>query len=327
MYNLISEFPDNIIEALAIAEKTTITPLDKKITSIVICGMGGSGIGGKIVSQWVAAHCPVPILFAQDYTLPAFVGPETLVIGSSYSGNTEETLIALQEAKLRGSRIIGICSGGQLETFCETNGYNCVVVPGGNPPRTALAFSMVQLTSIFAKLGLAPATLLNEIKSGHQLIVSEIDSIKSEANEIAKQLFGKVVGVYAGADYEGVAVRAKQQFNENSKELCWQHVIPEMNHNELVGWGDGNERFAALFIHTSDLNKRNERRFNISVEIVKSKTPHVVLVEAKGNTQVERSIYLIHLIDWVSLFWSDLKDGDPIEIKVIDYLKNELAKL
>src|SRR5688572_9318745 len=127
MYNLISAFPNNIIEALAIAEKATIAPLEKKITSIVICGMGGSGIGGKIVSQWVASHCPVPILFAQDYTLPAFVGPETLVIGSSYSGNTEETLIALQEAKARGSRIIGICSGGQLETFCETNGYNYVV--------------------------------------------------------------------------------------------------------------------------------------------------------------------------------------------------------
>lgn len=327
MNNLIAAFPENIIEALSIAEKANIKPLDDNFTSVVICGMGGSGIGGKIVSQWISSSSHLPILFVQDYTLPAFVGKNTLVIGSSYSGNTEETLIALLEAKQRGSRIIGICSGGELKTFCEGNGYDCIVVPGGNPPRTALAFSMVQLTSIFVKLGLAPENLIDEIRLGHQLIVAKNNAIKTEAKQIAEQLFGKIVGVYAGADYEGVAVRAKQQFNENSKELCWQHVIPEMNHNELVGWGDGNDRFAALFIHTDDLNKRNERRFNISVDIVKSKTPHVVLIEAQGETQVQKSIYLIHLIDWASLYWSDLKSGDPIEIRVIDYLKDELSKL
>ena len=327
MKNLISAFPDNIVEALKIAEGASIAPLKSDITSVVICGMGGSGIGGKIVSQWISQTSKVPVLFAQDYTLPAFVGEKTLVIGSSYSGNTEETLISLIEAKERGSRIIGICSGGELKAFCDRNEYDCVVVPGGNPPRTALAFSMVQLTSIFVKLGLAPVEFLHEIKAGHDLILAESDAIRKEAKEIAEKLLGKVVGVYAGADYEGVAVRAKQQFNENSKELCWQHVIPEMNHNELVGWGDGTDKFAALFIHTDDLNKRNEKRFNISVDIVRSKTPHVVLVEAKGTTQIQKSIYLIHLIDWASLYWSDLKEGDPIEIRVIDYLKDELSKL
>lgn len=327
MNNLIAAFPDNLIEALQIADNASIQPLKDEVTSVVICGMGGSGIGGKIVSQWVSKYASIPVLFVQDYELPAFITEKTLVIGSSYSGNTEETLISLLEAKERGSRIIGICSGGELKNFCAANNYDCVVVPGGNPPRTALAFSMVQLTAIFVKLGLAPAKLLTEIQKGHDLIVSQSDSIKEEAHQIAKQLFGKIVGVYAGADYEGIAIRTKQQFNENSKELCWQHVIPEMNHNELVGWGDGNERFAALFLHTSDLNKRNERRFNISVDVVKSKTPHVVLVEAKGDSQVERSIYLIHLVDWASLYWSDLKGGDPIEIKVIDYLKDEMSKL
>ncbi len=327
MNNLIAAFPDNLIEALQIADNASIQPLKDEVTSVVICGMGGSGIGGKIVSQWISNYASIPVLFVQDYELPAFITEKTLVIGSSYSGNTEETLISLLEAKERGSRIIGICSGGELKNFCAANNYDCVVVPGGNPPRTALAFSMVQLTAIFVKLGLAPAKLLTEIQKGHDLIVSQSDSIKQEAHQIAKQLLGKVVGVYAGADYEGIAIRTKQQFNENSKELCWQHVIPEMNHNELVGWGDGDERFAALFLHTSDLNKRNERRFNISVEVVKSKTPHVVVVEAKGDSQVERSIYLIHLVDWTSLYWSDLKGGDPIEIKVIDYLKNELSKL
>ena len=327
MNNLIAAFPDNLTEALNIAENANIGPLNNNISFIVICGMGGSGIGGKIVSQWVANHCRLPILLVQDYDLPAYVTENTLVIGSSYSGNTEETLIALSEAKKRGSRIIGICSGGELQNFCSSNGYDYIIVPGGNPPRTALAFSMVQLTSIFVKLGLAPASLLEDIKKGHDLIVAKNADIKAEAHQIAEKIIGKVVSVYAGANYEGITVRAKQQFNENSKELCWQQVIPEMNHNELVGWGDGNERFASLSLHTDELNKRNERRYNISVEIVKSKTPNVIVVEAQGNSQIEKSIYLIHLIDWTSLYWSDLKNGDPIEIKVIDYLKNELSKL
>src|SRR6218665_316643 len=105
MKNLIAAFPDNIIEALKIAENASIQPLASNITNVVICGMGGSGIGGKIVSQWISNYAKIPVLFAQDYTLPAFVGPNTLVIGSSYSGNTEETLISLIEAKERGSRV------------------------------------------------------------------------------------------------------------------------------------------------------------------------------------------------------------------------------
>lgn len=327
MKELIEAFPDNILESLAIAKTASIQPLDSNVSSIVICGMGGSGIGGRLVAQWVSTTAKIPVLFVQDYQLPAFVGPNTLVIGSSYSGNTEETLIALEEAKAKNCRIIGICSGGKLESFCKENSYDLIVVPGGNPPRSALAYSLIQLAGIMDQLGISAGNLLQEVKSAHDLIVAEQAAIRTLAMDAAKVLQKKVVAVYAGADYEAVSIRAKQQFNENSKELCWQHAIPEMNHNELVGWGGGDDRHAALFLQTPDLYFRNQRRFEISIDIVKKKTNNVVVVESKGNTRVERTIYLINVIDWISLYLSELKNGDPIEIVVIDYLKDELSKL
>ncbi|MNX86156.1 bifunctional phosphoglucose/phosphomannose isomerase [compost metagenome] len=176
-------------------------------------------------------------------------------------------------------------------------------------------------------MGYAPASILNEIANGKKLIDSNEEQIKSEAMRVAKELQKRTIAVYAGSGYEAITIRAKQQFNENSKELCWQHVIPEMNHNELVGWGGGDNRYACLFIQTGDLSIRNQKRFEISVERTKSKTDKIETITAKGETQVEKSIYLIHLIDWISLYLSDLKNGDPIEIEIIDYLKAELGKI
>lgn len=327
MEQLIAKFPDNISEALAIAAEFNPVMDVSSIQQIVICGMGGSGIGGRIVAQWVEDHCSVPVLSVQDYTLPAYVGKSTLVIGSSYSGNTEETLFSIEEAIKRGAQIIGICSGGKLAEICEANNFPWVKVPGGNPPRTALAFSLVQLCKIFQVGGFASDSLLDELEAGRMIITAKSEAIKREAMEVAKALQKRVIAIYAGAPYEAITIRAKQQINENSKELCWQHVIPEMNHNELVGWGDGDKRFAALFLQTNDLSVRNQRRFEISVERTKSKTDCVIIINALGASRVERSIYLIHLIDWVSLYLSNLKQGDPIEIEIIDYLKNELGKI
>jgi glucose/mannose-6-phosphate isomerase len=327
MEKLILNFPNNLNEALEIA--STFNPVlnNEVIQQVVVCGMGGSGIGGKIVGQWVESSSRVPVISVQDYTLPAFVGPNTLVVGSSYSGNTEETLFALREAQERNAQIVGICSGGQVQEFCKKHNYPYVIVPGGNPPRTALAYSLVQLSKLFLTVGLASKTILKEIGQGELLIRAQLDSIQEKAMEVANELQGRVVAVYASANYEAITIRTKQQLNENSKELAWQNVIPEMNHNELVGWGGGDNRFAALFLQTNDLSLRNQKRFDISVERTKSKTDKVVVLEALGDTMVEKSIYLIHLLDWVSLYLSNLKNGDPIEIEIIDYLKEELGKI
>lgn len=326
MNTLISAFPENLKDAIQIAHNATFKNPSNSIHHVLICGLGGSGIGGKMVAQWVQSVCPVPVLSFQDYDIPAYVGKNSLVIASSYSGNTEETLISVDQAHQKGAHIIGICSGGELKQFCESNDYDVVLVPGGNPPRTALAFSIVQVTNILAQLGLAEKSLVNEFETGRQLLVDQAETIHTEAKKIASFLQGKVPVIYSTTKYEPIAVRARQQFNENSKELCWHHVIPEMNHNELVGWGGGDDRFAAIFLETTDLHPRNQKRLEYSLSVVRSKTKHVFELMAQGNTMVERSLYFIHVIDWASFYLAELKNVDPIDIAVIDTLKDTLSK-
>lgn len=324
MDKLIAAFPKNIEEALLIAEKATFKNPENTIKNVVICGMGGSGIGGRLVSCWVQNEISVPVQCFHDYSAPAYIDQHTLVIASSYSGNTEETLFFVDEVKAKGAHIIGVCSGGELQEYCANNNYDCVIVPGGNPPRTALAFSLVQVTNILTKLGLISDTVLNNLASAQQLIETKSGQIQSEAHTLADFLKGTVPVFYATSLYEAVLIRAKQQFNENSKVLCWTHVIPEMNHNELVGWGGGDNRFSAVYFDTKDLLPRNEKRVEITCEVIASKTK-LQTIHAEGNNLVERSIYIIHLVDWASFYLSELKHTDAMEIKIIDRLKSELA--
>lgn len=326
MKELIQAFPQNIIDALSIGSKALITPSKNEIQNITICGMGGSGIGGKIVAQWLANEVNVPVIILNDYTLPAYVNEHSLIIASSYSGNTEETLNAVYKAHEKGARIIGISSGGALVDFCQQHHFDCIQVPGGNPPRTALAFSIVQLITIFIRLGLASTQRLEELKKGHDLIVRESEAIHAEAKKLASYLNGKVGVLYSGPEYEAVATRARQQFNENSKYLMWHHFIPEMNHNELVGWGGGDDRFAPVFIFTDDMDPRNKMRYKITKSQIESKVSSAFEILAKGDSQIERSIYLINLVDWSSWYLADMKKVDAMDISVIDYLKEELSK-
>jgi glucose/mannose-6-phosphate isomerase len=327
MEHFIAAFPQNISDAVAIAKKNNFEKPNRDIKNILICGMGGSGIGGKITSLWMSDYSAIPVQILNDYNLPNWVNENTLVIGSSYSGGTEETTMSVYKAHEKGAYIIGICSGGDLESFCRSNNYPVVIVPGGNPPRSQLAFSLIQLVNIFSQLGYMNPASIDQLLSAKALIEDKKAEIDSEARRIASFMDGKVGVIYSSAPYEGVAIRARQQFEENSKYLCWHHVIPEMNHNELVGWGGGDDRFAVLFIQSNDMIERNQRRYDITMDVIKKKTKHVTEIKAQGNNMIERSIYLINLIDWASWYLSDIKKVDAIEIDIIAYLKGELSKL
>lgn len=327
MKKLIAAFPTNISDALIAASSMKYKSPKHEIRNVIAIGMGGSGIGAKIVSQWVQDEIKVPILLVQDYTLPKFVDQHTLVIASSYSGNTEETLISVNQAKDQGAHIVAICSGGKLESFCKENAYDYALVPGGNPPRSAIAFSMVHIISILTKLNLISSTKLTQIEKSVQIILDNIDTIKVVAKRLADFLQNKIGVFYSIGDYEALMVRARQQFNENSKYLCWHHFIPEMNHNEQVGWGGGSDDLAVVFFDTKDYNQQNNIRFDITIERVKKMTTNVMLVESIGSNIVERTMYLIHLIDWASLYLSELNKVDIMDIQVIEFLKSELSKL
>lgn len=325
MKTLIAEFPENITEALEIASKAKISSPKHEIRNVLICGMGGSGIGGRLVAKWLEDELSVPVSFALDYGIPGFVSKNTLVIGSSYSGNTEETLSSVNQALEKGAQLIGITSGGRMLELCEENNYDVIVVPGGNPPRSALAYSLVQLLHIFAELGMSSKMRLTEMAKARDLIVAEQDSIREIGREMANFVHGNVAIFYGTTDYEPVLVRARQQFNENGKNLGWSHAIPEMNHNELVGWGGGDDRFALVVLETDDVHPRNAKRLEITKATIANKTKNLMTVQSKGYSRIERSIYLINIVDWASLYITDLNGADPIDIKIIDYLKNELS--
>ncbi|RYM34160.1 bifunctional phosphoglucose/phosphomannose isomerase [Brumimicrobium glaciale] len=327
MDKLVAQFPKQIADAIEIASRSDLSFYkNKTFNNVVICGMGGSGIGGKMVSQLFADQSSLPIVLVQSYSVPSFVNEHSLVIGSSYSGNTEETLTAVKMANEKGATIVGVSSGGEMARFCKENHYDFIKLPGGNPPRSMLAFSAVQLINILAVAGIIDTNAIDTIAKCRHLLNDELITIKDEAKKLAKHLFKKQCMFYTDADLEFVAIRARQQINENSKRLCWHHVIPEMNHNELVGWAGGDNSFAAVFFISQFLTDRNIKRTELSQEIIGGKTENILSIHGRGKSLIEESFYFIHIIDWASLFLADMNEVDAVEVKVIDYLKGTLDK-
>lgn len=327
MKTRIFNFPNQLSEAIEIINNSSLQKLQHNISSVVICGLGGSGIGAKLVSEWVDQSINVPIILCQNYKLPKFVSKETLVIACSYSGNTEETLSALSDALEKKAYITCITSGGQLKSICEVKQIDFLELPNGFPPRAALAYSLVGILSILNQQNLITSKFIQQINESISFLISEQTSIMEKASVIAQQINNTTLSIYAEAQNEGLAIRGKQQFNENSKYLCRHHVIPEMNHNELVGWGCGNEKHSAIFLWTNDMLEQNRKRFELTAQIIANKNALVIHVRAKGENKVQQGLYHIHLLDWVSYFLGELRNEDITEVKVIDFLKGELGKL
>lgn len=322
---LIENFPDNLLEALKITEISPLVKSYPNFSNILICGMGGSGIGGKLVVNWFADTLNIPVICCQEYSLPNFVNNKTLVIASSYSGNTEETISALEQAHQKGAYIIGLTSGGKLLEFCRKFAYECLTIKGGNPPRTQLGFSVVLITHVLAELGLVKKEALQDFQTSSGFLKAKRSEIEQAARNLAEFIADKELIIYSDAKDEAIAIRARQQFNENSKILCSHHVIPEMNHNELVGWAGGKKNHAVLFLHTGDVHPQNSKRFAFSRSVIESKTQHIYELEVNSGNSIERSLYLLNIIDWASYYLADMLEVDAVEIEVLDRLKSSLV--
>lgn len=327
MKSFIEEFPKHLKEALEIGANTDFSIANKEFSNIFICGLGGSGIGGKLVSQLVYDNIELPITISHDYSIPKSVGKKTLTIACSYSGNTEETLEAMEKAKEAGSEIAIVSSGGQILEIAKKNNYNFIQIPQNYPPRAALGYSLVQLHFVLYKYEIIDNTFIQDFKDSIELIETESASIRKEAMEITQNFYGKTPVLYSSPMFESVLIRFRQQLNENSKQLCWHHVFPELNHNELVGWASGTNDISVLIIRTEEDYYRTEKRIEISKETMQKYTANVNELYAKGNSRLQRYIYLIHLTDLVSVYLAEKKNVDPIEIDVIIHLKSELSKI
>lgn len=327
MRELIESFPAQVEHAWQNAAATVFKGDTSNIQNVIVTGLGGSGIGGKIIAQIIEGEARVPIVVNNDYLLPAFAGSNTLVVVSSYSGNTEETLSAMKDALTRGCRVVCISSGGQITALALSEQLDLVVIPGGEPPRSQFGYSAISLMRVFAAYGIASDERFEAMKSLGTFLKKHASASAERAARMAKVIGDKSCVIYAENRNEGVATRWRQQLNENSKRLCWHHVYPEMNHNELVGWESGDERIAVLLLRSDDDHPRSVARMNITEEIFLKRGAHVENVIALGKSRIERVFDLIHLGDHLSLVLAENDGIDPVSIESIDYLKDALSRI
>ena len=327
MNNYIDDFSNHLREAIELANNTSLTSCTKEIRNVLICGLGGSGIGGTIVSDIISPKVDIPITATKDYSIPNFVNEHTLVIANSYSGNTEETLYALEKCQAKGAEIAVITSGGKLKTIAEENNYNKIIIPGNQPPRAMFGYAFTELFFILNHYGIIDDSFKSDFTKAIELLDTEKSDIQEQAMSLAKKMYKQTPVIYVANGFEGVAVRFRQQINENSKMLCWHNVVPEMNHNELLGWRTNVNDLAVVYLRNKSDYDRNQIRIDINKKVIAKFTENITEIWSIGNSLIENSLYHINLGDWVSWYLSEMNNVDAIEIDVIDFLKGELAKV
>ena len=335
MYSWLCDFPLQVEDAVRIASKAPLTLNTRGITSIVLTGMGGSAIGGDLARSYLSGELKVPLTVSRSYALPAFVGSKTLVVISSYSGNTEETLSSYRDAIRRKSRILCITTGGEVERLARKHGHACIKVPPGLQPRAALGYSFFPFLIALSRLGF--------IKSQRRDIRETISGLKFRSHiyrdprnagnlplKVAAQLHGRLPIFYSASDHlDAVNVRWRGQVSENAKQLAYGNVLPEMNHNEIVGWKVDRgllKKMAVVFLRDRGTHPRVQLREEITRRIIRSYASEVVEVRSEGRSLLARIFSLVYVGDWASYYLAILNRQNPTPVKVIEYLKNELAK-
>jgi glucose/mannose-6-phosphate isomerase len=327
MKTLVANFSKQLKEAISIGKNARQTASQQAISNVLICGLGGSGIGGSIVTELVVKNATVPINVTKGYFIPAYVNENSLVIISSYSGNTEETVNCMNLAFAKKAKIACITSGGKILEFAETNKLDHIIVPGGMPPRSCLGYSLTQLFFILGFHKIISNDYVAELETAIKLIDTEEIAIIAEAKTIAEKINGKIPVLYATTYNEGILIRFRQQLNENAKILCWHHIIPEMNHNELVGWTEKNDDLSVLIFLDRDEYSRNLARVEINKDVIKKYASSITEIYSKGNSTIEKAIYFIHIGDWISVILAELRHVDAVEVNVINHLKAKLSEI
>ncbi len=334
MLGLIETLPAQFQEGYARGHRLAVGR--RPIRQVAVVGMGGSAISGDLVKAWLTPTARVPIQVHRTYDLPRYVGPQTLVIVSSYSGDTEETLSAAAQARRRGASLVAVTSGGRLARQAQRDGVPWGRVPPGLPPRAALGYLAGIPLGLLARAGLSPIT-------GPQLGAATaaaaralrawdpaVPSTRNLAKRLAAQLHGRLVVLY-GADggWAAVVARWRGQLAENAKHLASSHLLPEMNHNEINGWEFPPAllaRCAVVFLDDPALHPRVRRRMAITAMLIRRSGARVLTVTAPGPTPMARTLSMIVLGDLVSVYLAVLHRVDPTPVERVTYLKRSLAQ-
>lgn len=335
MFDVLKNFPQQVEEAVKIAGEFEYKHLKTDgISNVIVNGLGGSAIGGDYVRSLVNYEMKVPMTVNRNYNLPAFAGENTLTVISSYSGNTEETLSAFAEARERKCRILCITSGGEVERIANENNIDVLKIPGGLQPRCALGYSFFSLLIALTKLNLISdkTVEINATIKHLQNLSHSYSYSSSEHNHpimIAEEIKDHLPVIYSSSDImDAVNLRWRGQIAENAEILAYGNFVPEMNHNELVGWNlnkDILSNIVVILLCDRDDHERVKLRTKITTEIFKNLCNSIIAVESDAESRMERIFELTYLGDWTSFYLAILNQVDPTPVESINYLKNKLS--
>ncbi len=331
--------PDQMEQAWEEVRKLDIPKEYTMSSNVVVCGMGGSALGGRIVDSLLESRVRVPIEISTDYNIPYYVNKETLVISTSYSGNTEETISATEQAIEKNANVFGVSTGGELEKILtKNNQISYIFDPIANPsaqPRMGLGYSISSTLAILSKCGLfhlsnddfyeLVVTIRNYIKN----FDIDIPYDKNIAKLLAGKLFGKIPVLISSSHLIGVTHAMKNQLNENSKLFSVLFDLPEMNHHLLEGLKNpknASSLLSFLFFHSDKYSERVKKRLELTMEVVEKNRYEANLYKVTSDTKISEIFEVLSLGSFLSFYLSFMHGVDPSEIPWVDYFKKELAK-
>lgn len=318
------DLPNQLRDALWRMETARLEPAEA--AGLMVCGMGGSAIGGDLAAAAIGDRLTKPLISVRGYELPSWATPEWTILCSSYSGNTEETLACFEAAEALGARRLVLSTGGALVERAREAGVPVVAPPGIYQPRVAVAYMFAAAAEAATLAGAAPG-IRTEIDAGAAFLEREALTVKAKAAEIAAAL-GSAPAVVYGSDLTApLARRWKTQLNENAKLPAFYAELPEADHNEVCGWsGESAGRMTAVFLEDCDQHPRERRRFELTAEIAAESGAEVVRVETVGETRVERLLWMLLLGDLVSLEVARAIGVDPERINALNRIKEGMAE-
>ncbi len=304
--------------------------------NIVIAGMGGSAIGGELLKDYTRETANVPVEISREYNLPAYAGKNSLIILASYSGDTEETLSSLLEAINRRCMILCIGSGGNLIKHAKSLNLPYVQVRGGMPPRAALPHMLLPLLTCMEKLGMAPKTFSGDFSEATQLLekISKENSpdtptSKNFAKKLAESLNGTAPAVYGFGIYRGVALRYKQQFNENAKLPAKWETFSELNHNETMGWENPKELakcYSVIFLRDKSEPMEIHSRIETTKTLMQPNVTKLYDVWAQGKSSLAKMLSTILTGDFTSVYLAYMRKVDPTPVDTVKLMKEKIEK-
>ncbi|MFH1239610.1 MAG: bifunctional phosphoglucose/phosphomannose isomerase [Candidatus Diapherotrites archaeon] len=322
MIQILDSFPEQCRKALDIADDFEIPReiLEREYDKILVFGMGGSGIAGYVLRDFLLSKCKIPVFVVQGYDIPKFINENTLCFALSYSGNTEETLSCFGKAELVDAKIISITSGGLLSQKSK----NKILIPKGIPPRTGLGYLLIPMIVVLNKTGIAKGAL-EETEEMISSLEKELKGIKLNAQKNTDKLFGKIPVIYGTEGFDSVSLRFRTQINENAKTFSHNNVFPELNHNESVGYKPQEKNLVFVLLRDSEENPQVRKRIEVTKKMLSSHSS-VLEIKSSGKGKLARMFSLILAGDYTSYYLGLLNNVDPMPVENIEFLKKEIKE-